>query len=287
MFVATDNSSMLAIPLFILAGDLMNNGGITQSIMRFARSLVGHIRGGLAHVTILANMMFAAMSGSANAACACMGSMMIPSMNEDGYDDGFACAVTAASSVLGPIIPPSIIFVLYGSVTGTNVNSLLVAGSLIGAAKVTAAILMVTGTAQAFAWVLTSKQIPQKMAAAIMSFSSSKATFFLITVVCLRIIGCFIVETATVPILAPLFAPLAGSFQTDPVHFGVIFVLLVCIGSLTPPMGSMLFVSSKVGRIPVTKIVKSLVPFLVAIAACITLLIVLPPIITSLPTLIG
>ncbi len=117
MFVATDNFSMLAIPLFILAGDLMNNGGITKAIMQFARALVGHIRGSLAHVTILANTMFAAMSGSANAACACMGSMMIPSMKEEGYDEGFACAVTASSSILGPIIPPSIIFVLYGSIT--------------------------------------------------------------------------------------------------------------------------------------------------------------------------
>lgn len=377
MFVSADNFSMIAIPLFILAGDFMNNGGITKAIMHFARALVGHIRGSLAHVTILANMMFAAMSGSANAACAVMGSMMIPEMKDEGYDDGFACAVTASSSILGPIIPPSIIFVLYGSITGTPVSSLLVAGivpgiliglffmiaaylfarvhkyptsahvswkerlsafvhaipalmapliivggilsgiftateagaiaalyalivgfvtkqltvkvmwrSVLNAAKVTAAILFMTGTAKAFAWVLTSRQIPQKLAAAIMSISSNRFTFFLLTVLLLLLIGCFIVETASVPILAPIFAPLAAQFGINPVHFGVIFVLLVSVGALTPPVGSMLFVSAKVGETPVTKIIRNLTPFYIALLAALILLIAIPELVTFLPSLV-
>lgn len=377
MFVSADNFSMIAIPLFILAGDFMNNGGITKAIMHFARALVGHIRGSLAHVTILANMMFAAMSGSANAACAAMGSMMIPEMKDEGYDDGFACAVTASSSILGPIIPPSIIFVLYGSITGTPVSSLLVAGivpgvliglffmtaaylfarvhkyptsahvswkerlsafvhaipalmapliivggilsgiftateagaiaalyalivgfvtkqltvkvmwrSVLNAAKVTAAILFMTGTAKAFAWVLTSRQIPQKLAAAIMSISSNQFTFFLLTVLFLLLIGCFIVETASVPILAPIFAPLAAQFGINPVHFGVIFVLLVSVGALTPPVGSMLFVSAKVGETPVTKIIRNLTPFYIALLAALILLIAIPELVTFLPSLV-
>ena len=377
MFVSADNFSMIAIPLFILAGDFMNSGGITKAIMYFARALVGHIRGSLAHVTILANMMFAAMSGSANAACAVMGSMMIPEMKDEGYDDGFACAVTASSSILGPIIPPSIIFVLYGSITGTPVSSLLVAGivpgvliglffmiaaylfarvhkyptsahvswkerlsafvhaipalmapliivggilsgiftateagaiaalyalivgfvtkqltvkvmwrSVLNAAKVTAAILFMTGTAKAFAWVLTSRQIPQKLAAAIMSISSNQFTFFLLTVLFLLLIGCFIVETASVPILAPIFAPLAAQFGINPVHFGVIFVLLVSVGALTPPVGSMLFVSAKVGETPVTKIIRNLTPFYIALLAALILLIAIPELVTFLPSLV-
>lgn len=377
MFVSADNFSMIAIPLFILAGDFMNNGGITKAIMHFARALVGHIRGSLAHVTILANMMFAAMSGSANAACAVMGSMMIPEMKDEGYDDGFACAVTASSSILGPIIPPSIIFVLYGSITGTPVSSLLLAGivpgvliglffmiaaylfarvhkyptsahvswkerlsafvhaipalmapliivggilsgiftateagaiaalyalivgfvtkqltvkvmwrSVLNAAKVTAAILFMTGTAKAFAWVLTSRQIPQKLAAAIMSISSNQFTFFLLTVLFLLLIGCFIVETASVPILAPIFAPLAAQFGINPVHFGVIFVLLVSVGALTPPVGSMLFVSAKVGETPVTKIIRNLTPFYIALLAALILLIAIPELVTFLPSLV-
>lgn len=377
MFVSADNFSMIAIPLFILAGDFMNNGGITKAIMHFARALVGHIRGSLAHVTILANMMFAAMSGSANAACAVMGSMMIPEMKDEGYDDGFACAVTASSSILGPIIPPSIIFVLYGSITGTPVSSLLLAGivpgvliglffmiaaylfarvhkyptsahvswkerlsafvhaipalmapliivggilsgiftateagaiaalyalivgfvtkqltvkvmwrSVLNAAKVTAAILFMTGTAKAFAWVLTSRQIPQKLAAAIMSISSNQFTFFLLTVLFLLLIGRFIVETASVPILAPIFAPLAAQFGINPVHFGVIFVLLVSVGALTPPVGSMLFVSAKVGETPVTKIIRNLTPFYIALLAALILLIAIPELVTFLPSLV-
>lgn len=377
MFVSADNFSMIAIPLFILAGDFMNNGGITKAIMHFARALVGHIRGSLAHVTILANMMFAAMSGSANAACAVMGSMMIPEMKDEGYDDGFACAVTARSSILGPIIPPSIIFVLYGSITGTPVSSLLLAGivpgvliglffmiaaylfarvhkyptsahvswkerlsafvhaipalmapliivggilsgiftateagaiaalyalivgfvtkqltvkvmwrSVLNAAKVTAAILFMTGTAKAFAWVLTSRQIPQKLAAAIMSISSNQFTFFLLTVLFLLLIGCFIVETASVPILAPIFAPLAAQFGINPVHFGVIFVLLVSVGALTPPVGSMLFVSAKVGETPATKIIRNLTPFYIALLAALILLIAIPELVTFLPSLV-
>ena len=377
MFVSADNFSMIAIPLFILAGDFMNNGGITKAIMHFARALVGHIRGSLAHVTILANMMFAAMSGSANAACAVMGSMIIPEMKDEGYEDGFACAVTASSSILGPIIPPSIIFVLYGSITGTPVSSLLVAGivpgvliglffmiaaylfarvhkyptsahvswkerlsafvhaipalmapliivggilsgiftateagaiaalyalivgfvtkqltvkvmwrSVLNAAKVTAAILFMTGTAKAFAWVLTSRQIPQKLAAAIMSISSNRFTFFLLTVLFLLLIGCFIVETASVPILAPIFAPLAAQFGINPVHFGVIFVLLVSVGALTPPVGSMLFVSAKVGETPVTKIIRNLIPFYIALLAALILLIAIPELVTFLPSLV-
>ena len=378
MCVSVDNFSMIAIPLFILAGDFMNNGGITKAIMRFARALVGHIRGSLAHVTILANMMFAAMSGSANAACAVMGSMMIPEMKEEGYDDGFACAVTASSSILGPIIPPSIIFVLYGSITGTPVSSLLVAGivpgiiiglffmiaayifarkhhyrtseriswkerisafvhaipalmapliivggilsgiftateagaiaalyalivgfitkqltlkkvwqSVLNAAKVTAAILFMTGTAKAFAWVLTSKQVPQKLATAIMSISDNQFSFFLLTALFLLIIGCFIVETASVPILAPIFAPLAAEFGINPVHFGVIFVLLVSVGALTPPVGSMLFVSAKVGETPVTKIIRNLAPFYIALVSAIILLIAIPELATFLPSIIN
>lgn len=378
MFKATDNFSMLAIPLFIFAGDLMNNGGITKAIVRFASSLVGHIRGSLAHITILANMMFAAMSGSASAACACMGSMMIPSMKEQKYDGGFACAVTASSSILGPIIPPSVIFVLYGSITGTPVSSLLIGGivpglmiglfymivssiiakkrnypvgekiswgerahaflgaipaliapliiiggilsgiftateagaiaavyamcvgfikkeltpskvvaALLSTSKVTAAILMVTGTAQAFAWVLTSERIPQKMAQAIMQISSGKVTFFVITVLFLLVVGCFIIETASVPILAPIFCVMANQFGIDPVQFGVVFVLLVCVGSLTPPVGSMLFVASKVGETPITEIIKNLWPFLMAITLAVVLLIAFPPIITFLPGLVN
>lgn len=132
IFVAIDSFSMMAIPLFILAGELMNGSGITARIVRFSSALVGHIRGGLAHVNILASMFFAGISGSAAADSASLGSMLIPAMVEDGYDADFAVAVTATSSTIGPIIPPSIMMIIYGSITGDSIGSLFLGGVVPG-----------------------------------------------------------------------------------------------------------------------------------------------------------
>jgi len=132
MFVASDSFSLMAIPLFVLAGEFMNGGGLTKKIVRLASTMTGHIRGGLAHITILASMMFASMSGSSAAACASIGSMMIPAMQEDGYDDDFAASVTACGAVIGPIIPPSIAMVMYGSITGYSVGKLFLGGVVPG-----------------------------------------------------------------------------------------------------------------------------------------------------------
>lgn len=132
MFVASDSFSLMAIPLFILAGELMNGGGLTKRIVRLASALVGHIRGGMAHITILASMMFASMSGSSAAAAASIGSMMIPAMKEDNYDPDFAASVTACGAVIGPIIPPSIAMVMYGSITGESTGKLFLGGVVPG-----------------------------------------------------------------------------------------------------------------------------------------------------------
>ncbi len=132
IFVAIDSFSMMAIPLFILAGELMNGAGITARIVRFSSALVGHITGGLAHVNILASMFFAGISGSANADSASLGSMLIPAMVEDGYDADFSVAVTATSSTIAPIIPPSIMMIIYGSITGDSIGALFLGGVIPG-----------------------------------------------------------------------------------------------------------------------------------------------------------
>ena len=132
MFVASDSFSLMAIPLFILAGELMNGGGLTKKIVSLASALVGHIRGGLAHITVLASMLFASMSGSSAASAASIGSMLIPAMKEEGYDSDFAASVTACGAVIGPIIPPSIAMVMYGSITGTSTGKLFLGGVLPG-----------------------------------------------------------------------------------------------------------------------------------------------------------
>ena len=132
LFLGINQFPLLAIPLFLLAGEIMNVGGITQSLVRFANSLVGHLRGGLAQVNILSSMLFAGLSGSAVADTSALGSILIPAMEKDGYTRRFAAAVTAASSIIGPIIPPSIIMVVYGLVMNVSVAALFAAGFVPG-----------------------------------------------------------------------------------------------------------------------------------------------------------
>ncbi len=131
-YASLDNFALLAVPLFILAGELMNVGGITERLVSFTAALLGHIRGGLAHANILTNMFMAAISGSAAADAAAIGSMMIPAMKRDGYRAEFAAAVTASAALMGPIIPPSIVAVIYGSITNVSIGGLLLAGAVPG-----------------------------------------------------------------------------------------------------------------------------------------------------------
>ncbi|MFK7963464.1 MAG: TRAP transporter large permease, partial [Burkholderiaceae bacterium] len=133
IFGGINQFPLLAIPMFILAGEIMNRGGITMRLVDFAKTLVGHFRGGLAHVNILSSLLFAGLSGSAVADTSALGSMLIPAMEKDGYSRRFAAAVTAASSVIGPIIPPSIIMVVYAYIMGVSVGGLFAAGFVPGA----------------------------------------------------------------------------------------------------------------------------------------------------------
>ena len=378
MFVSADNFSMIAIPLFILAGDFMNNGGITKAIMHFARALVGHIRGSLAHVTILANMMFAAMSGSANAACAVMGSMMIPEMKDEGYDDGFACAVTDSSSILGPIIPPSIIFVLYGSITGTPVSSLLVAGIVPGVliglffmiaaylfARVhkyptsahvswkerlsafvhaipalmapliivggilsgiftateagvvlclycgllsilykemtlksfynlladtmesSATILFLIAASSIMSYVMSYSGIPAAISNALMSVSSNRYVILLIMNVFLLVMGMFLDLTPAVLIFTPIFLPITRSIGMSDVQFGIMLIMNLGIGSVTPPVGSCLFVGCGVGKVKIEGVTKYIVPLFAAMVVALFLVTFIPAIALVVPYLCG
>src|SRR5699024_2663621 len=132
MLTAPDNFSLMAIPLFILAGEIMNNGGITVRLTNFARSLVAHLRGGLAYVNILVSAFLSAIVGSANAVAAIQSSFMVPEMKKDGYDEDYSAAITAGGSIMGPIIPPSLIFILYGVAAGTSIGALFIAGIVPG-----------------------------------------------------------------------------------------------------------------------------------------------------------
>nr|WP_272211911.1 TRAP transporter large permease subunit [Marinicella sp. W31]MDC2877801.1 TRAP transporter large permease subunit [Marinicella sp. W31] len=143
-FSSLDSFPLLAIPLFILAGNLMNVSGITHAIVRFATALVGHVRGGLGQVNILTSLMFSGISGSAAADVAAIGSMLLPAMKREGYKPESAVVITAASAILGPIIPPSLLMVLYGAMTGLSIGTLFLAGILPG--------LVIAGLLMAFTW---------------------------------------------------------------------------------------------------------------------------------------
>ncbi len=367
MFVTLNSFSLLAVPLFILAGDLMNTGGLTRRILDLAQAFVGHFRGSLAQVCVVACGMFGAMSGSAVAACSCMGSTLIPAMKKEGYDDGYACSVTAASALLGPMIPPSIAAVIYGTVTGIPIPQLLVAclapaicmivgfgiinfvvarkrgypkheresakvriEALIHAipaliapliiiggifsgvfnateagavasvyalifglvtkelklkdlkhamsmtATVTATVLLINSVAGAFSWILTRENVPLNLTNAMLGFCNSKLIFLLVVVVFLVFLGCFLSDTAITPMCAPLLHPIATRFGIDGIAFGCLWMVLISIGALTPPVGTMLFVSSKIGQTPFRQVVKNIWPFILVMLATAAIICIFP-----------
>lgn len=379
-FAGINQFPLMAIPFFILAGELMNRGGITQSLVTFANALVGHLRGGLAHVNIVTSMLFAGISGSAVADTSGVGSIMIPAMERDGYSRKFAAAVTAASSVIGPIIPPSIIMVVYafmmnvsvaglfaaGVVPGLMVGFLLmtvtaiiarrrnypkasrrasggelfksgreaalplltpviILGGIIGgvftpteaasiaaayalilsvfvlrtlkphelpqiflkAAVASGAILLVVGTATAFAWVATLSQIPTKLSALLFSISEDPYLLLFLINILLLIVGMFLDAGPAILILGPILAPTMIELGVHPLHFAIIMCVNLTVGLATPPMGLILFVASSLTRLSVEVIALEMLPFLLVEIAVIFLITYFPEITMTLPQLLG
>ena len=368
-FSALDSFPLLAIPFFILAGALMSYGGISKRLVALADALVGFIVGGLAMVTVLACMFFAAISGSGPATVSAIGSFMIPAMRERGYHGSFAAAVTAASGTIGVIIPPSIPFVIYAVVSGTSVGELFIAGVvpgvLIGLSLMTvcfvvarkrhylssaerpslakvgrafreavwalivpfiilggiyggvftpteAAVVAVVysiligrfvyreldfrtlyealkdsvlvngatsfmiGLSMAFAAYLSMAQIPAKMGAWLMGISSSPAVTLLIINAFLLIIGCFVDNIAAVIILTPILLPVVTQLGIDPVQFGLIITVNLAVGFITPPYGINLFVASAISDESIEGISRDIMPFVLAMVACLLLLTFVP-----------
>ena len=380
MFTGMDSFPLMAVPFFILAGDLMNSAGITQRILRFSNALVGHIRGGLAHVNIVASMFFAGISGSAVADTAALGSILIPAMEKDGYDITFSAAVTASSSVIGPIIPPSIPVVIFALVGSVSVGGLflagLVPGVLIGfglmiaayiisrrknygskhplvslrefgssfvgafipllmpliimggilsgvftpteAASVavayaffvgffilrtlklkdlpgifyrsmvtTSIILIVMACANIFAWILGTQLIPQKVALAITSLTTNPYLFLLLINILLLIVGCFLEGLASIIILVPILLPLSQQMGIDPLHFGIIVVMNLMIGLITPPLGLCLFVCCSVARVDLIKLIRVSTPFILVEIGALMIVTYFPQIVLFIPHLFG
>lgn len=372
-----NNFTILAIPLFILTGALMNTGGISRRIFDFADSLVGHIRGGLAHVNVLASFIFSGMSGAAAADVAGLGQIEIKAMEDAGYDKDFSCAVTGASATIGPIVPPSIPLVLYGVLACTSVTRLFIGGLIPGilmaitlmihcsiiakkrkypkgeqfrlnhliksfkraflplltpviiiggiwtgiftpteaagvaalyaavlgifiykeiklknliflfrnVAMTSVAILFILACAKIYNMALTRTQVPELVTNFLFSITENRLVMLLLLNLVLFIFGCFMSTAATLTLLVPLFAPLLPKFGIDLTHFGVVMVLNLMIGQLTPPFGIVLYVLMKVGNISFDKLVKALVPFYIPIFVVLVMIILFPSLVTFLPNL--
>jgi tripartite ATP-independent transporter DctM subunit len=380
-FTGIDSFPLMAVPFFILAAELMSGGSLTEVLLRFAGQFVGHKRGGLGYTNVVSLTFFSGISGSALADAAGPGSMLIKMMGKAGYDRSYAAALTASTAIVGPIIPPSIIMIIYALQDETvSVGSLFVAGILPGlliagamcavnfhvsrqrnykgdgrlpplreilvtswkalpaillpvvilggmragwftpteasvvavfyallcgkfvyrtlewkalpnilerSALLSASVLIIIGLSASFAWVLTIEGIPQQMAEWLISMKLSPWMFLIIVNVFLLLFGIFIEPLPGVMVLAPILAPVAIKLGVDPVHFAMIVIYNLTLGMITPPVGGLLFVTCNVSKVPMSQLVRQLVPFLWAHGAVLVLLTFVPALSTWLPRALG
>lgn len=379
LFTGTDSFILLCIPFFILAGEIMNSGGIAKRLFNFCNTALGHIRGGLAHVNILISMIFAGMTGAAAADSSAIGSIIIPAMIEEKYDVDFTCAVTAVSSTIGVIIPPSIPMVLYGTITGVSVTKLFIAGFipgiLVGIAQMivthiislkrgypkrnfpgikiliqtfysallalgmpvvliggilsgiftpteagaiaviygfiisvflykilkfselikllakaiqdSAAVMLIVASASLFSWLITYTGIPKMVGDFLLSLTLSPTNILLIIVLIYLFAGCIIDMGANVVMLTPIFYPIVVKLGIDPIHFGLITVVTLAIGLVTPPVGICTFIVSNIAKIPINRTLKASIPYLICMIIVVILIIFIPSLTTFLPAVLS
>lgn len=380
MATGLDSFALLAIPFFILAGQLMNSGGIARRLIEFAKVLVGKLPGGLAFVNIMAAMLFGAISGSAVAAASAIGGFMAPVMKKEGYDETFSASVNITSATTGMIIPPSNISIVYSLASGgVSIAALFLAGYLPGillglslmivaglyakkkkykvsynislgegvkrffdavpsllliiiviggivagyftateasaiavfyafilsvfiyreiklkdlpnillsSATTTSVVMLLIGTSMAMSWVMAYENIPQNVASALIGLSDSKIIIFLIINLILLFIGTFMDMTPAVLIFTPIFLPVATQLGVDPIHFGIIMVMNLSIGLCTPPVGSVLFVGCSVAGLPITRVIRPLIPYFFAMIITLFLITYIPEISMIVPKLLG
>ena len=351
-----DSFSMLAIPFFMLAGTIMNAGGVATRIFDFCNTLVGHIPGGLGHVNVFCSVIFAGMSGSALADTGGIGAIELKAMKDQGFDEDFSAAITGASSCLGPIIPPSTGMVLYAMMAEESVGTLFIAGVLPGIIMAAAMCLIVYITAKrrnypisprvtwkergrAFsateasvvcclyslflgifiykelspkglynvfldtlkssgmvmalvtfsmllATILNYNQIPQAVAAWAVTHITSKVGIILACMVLIIIAGMVIDVTPAMLILIPIMMPVIRQYGINPIAFGVASTLLFSQGLLTPPVGSILYVLADYTKMPVMRIAKNMIPYIITFMVLAFCFMMFPQICTFLPGLI-
>ncbi len=379
MFETSEHTTLMAIPFFLIAGAFMTTGGVARRLIDFANSCVGHIRGGLAIGSVLACMLFAALSGSSPATVAAVGSIAIAGMVRSGYPMEFGAGIITNAGTLGILIPPSIVMVVYAAATEQSVGKMFIAGivpgTLLGvvlmiaiyivariknlpaqpratfkewvtsfrralwglllmviilggiysgmytpteaaavaavysafvalfvykdmgfkdlpnvileAGKMTVMLMFVIANAMMFAHVLTTEQIPMLIADWVINLGLSPWMFLIIVNIVLLIAGSFMEPSAIILILAPIFFPIAMELGIDPIHLGIIMVVNMEIGLITPPVGLNLFVTSAVTGMPLTKTIKSALPWLLLLLFFLILITYIPAISLGLPELIN
>jgi len=379
MAASLNSFPLLAIPFFILAGELMNQGGMARRLVDFAKGLVGMLPGGLAYVNVVAAMLFGAISGSAAAAASAVGGFMAPQMEAEGYDKNFSAAVNSTAATTGLLIPPSNILIVYSLASGgVSIAALFLAGYLpgllvglslmavagywsfranyptserlplstvfwrfleavpsllmlvvviggivagiftateaaavavlyalvlafvyraigiddlpdilINTVNTTAIVMLLIATSIALSWMMSFENIPQLISEGILGLTESKILILLLMNLILLVVGTFMDMTPAVLIFTPLFLPIATNLGIDPVHFGMILVLNLCVGLCTPPVGTVLFVGAAVGNTSISRMIRPMLPLYAAMVVSLLLVTYAPWISLWLPSIFG
>lgn len=380
IYRGVDNFPLMAIPFFMLAGEIMNVGGMSKRIVNFANALVGHVTGGLGYVAVVASMIFAGVSGSAVADTSAIGSILLPIMKKEGYDVPKSTALISASGCIGPIIPPSIPMIIFGVIGGVSIVKLflggIVPGLLIGiglmivwrfhakkrgyrvgervtksefvkalkeaswalmlpviilggivtgiytpteaavvavayafvigvfvyrelkisempeiffqAAKATAVVLLVCGAATAAGYMITTAQVPELLLKTLDKLAGGNVILAMFWInILLLIVGCVMDLTPALLILGPMLLPVAEGYGLDPVYFGVVMVVNLCIGLITPPVGNVLFVGCGLSKISMGEVVKPMLPFIGVMIAVLLLITYVPGLVTFIPNMVS
>ncbi len=379
IFSGANSFSLIAIPFFILAGNIMNNGGIAIRLVNVAKVLAGRMPGALAQSNVVANMMFGAISGSGAAAAAAIGGTMGPLEEQEGYDPQFSAAVNIASAPTGMLIPPSNLMIVYSTVAGSvSVAALFVAGYVPGilwglgvmalaayfakkrgyvaqervtvkealhvildaipsllliviiiggilggvftategsaiaviyatvlsliyrsikpsdlpgiileSAKMTGIITFMIGLSSIMSWGMSFTGIPDLIGSGILALTGNKYVILIMMNIIILIVGTFMDPTPAILIFTPIFLPVCESFGMSPIHFGIMMSYNLCIGTITPPVGSILFTGCKVGKVSIESVMKELLPYFLVILAGLLLVTYIPAVSMTLPTLGG
>ncbi|GAA1763089.1 TRAP transporter large permease [Kocuria aegyptia] len=379
MNLGTESFSLLAVPLFIFAGNIMNNGGIARRLIDLAQVLAGRIPGSLAHTNVLGNMLFGSLSGSAVAAAAAVGGTLHQRQKDEGYDPAFSTAVNIASAPTGLLIPPTAAVIVYSTIAGgVSISALFMAGYgpgilmglavmataflyarkhsysvsgrtsarlalqillraipslllivvvvggivfgvftategagvavlytlllalayrsmswadfrqvMIRTVSTTGVVMFLIAASSAMSWVMAYTGIPGAISSAVLSISDTRFVIFLLMLVVLLVVGTFLDITPAILIFTPIFLPVVTELGMDPVHFGIVLILAMCIGTMTPPVGSVLFVSCGVSGVTIEQVAPRLIPYFVVLILVLLAVTYLPALSLGLPQVLG